>query len=70
MANAGSDVANCEKATASLDLDTARHIQRVLREELKQSTLITIAHRVEAVEGVDRIIVLGDGGRVVQIKDY
>jgi ABC-type multidrug transport system fused ATPase/permease subunit len=45
-------------------METAFYIQEVLREELKQSTVITIAHRVEAVKDADYKIVL-DKGRVV-----
>lgn len=45
-------------------METAFYIQEVLREELKQSTVITIAHRVGAVKDADYKIVL-DKGRVV-----
>lgn len=53
------------QATASIDMTTAFHIQQVLREELGQSTVITIAHRVEAVRDANYRIVL-DKGRVVE----
>ncbi|KAI4091192.1 MAG: hypothetical protein L6R37_007773 [Teloschistes peruensis] len=53
-----------DEATASIDTETATRIQRILREELWQSTVITIAHRLEAVEGADFFIRL-DEGRVV-----
>ncbi|EXJ67637.1 ATPase [Cladophialophora psammophila CBS 110553] len=53
-----------DEATASIDLDTAAEIQRVLREELRESTIITIAHRVAAVENADFCVVLS-AGRVV-----
>ena len=49
------------KATASIDTETSAKIQRVLREEMRFSTVITIAHRVEAVEGADAFIRLGEG---------
>lgn len=39
-------------------------IQQVLREEMKESTVITIAHRLEAVKDADYFIKL-DNGRVV-----
>ena len=39
-------------------------IQRILREEMKDSTVITIAHRLEAVREADYAIIM-DGGRVV-----
>ncbi|TEY73122.1 hypothetical protein BOTCAL_0083g00350 [Botryotinia calthae] len=51
-----------DEATASIDKETAGKIQELIREELKQSTVITIAHRVEAVRGVDWCVILEKGG--------
>ncbi|KAI4220982.1 MAG: hypothetical protein L6R40_008660, partial [Gallowayella cf. fulva] len=48
-------------ATASIDTETAMQIQAILREELKESTVITIAHRLEAVRDADFCIRLDDG---------
>lgn len=62
-----SPVVILDEATASIDKKTAFYIQQVLREELKQSTVITIAHRVEAVKGADFEIVL-DKGKVVKAQ--
>ncbi|CAK7215532.1 hypothetical protein SBRCBS47491_002513 [Sporothrix bragantina] len=53
-----------DEATASIDKKTAFHIQEVLREELRHSTVITIAHRVEAVRDADFSVVL-ENGRVI-----
>jgi len=50
-----------DEATASIDKETAMEIQKILREEMKGSTVITIAHRVEAVRNADYAIVLGKG---------
>jgi ABC-type multidrug transport system fused ATPase/permease subunit len=50
-----------DEATASIDFETAQRIQSVLREEMKHSTVITIAHRLEAVKNADYCIVLGKG---------
>ena len=50
-----------DEATASIDFETAQRIQRVLREEMKESTVITIAHRLEAVKNADYCVVLGKG---------
>ncbi|KAF2746360.1 P-loop containing nucleoside triphosphate hydrolase protein [Sporormia fimetaria CBS 119925] len=50
-----------DEATASIDFETAGRIQKVLRSELKESTVITIAHRLEAVKNADYCIVLGKG---------
>ena len=54
-----------DEATASIDMKTAMHIQQVLREEMRESTVITIAHRLEAVKDADYLIRL-DEGRVVE----
>ncbi|KAL8672007.1 MAG: hypothetical protein Q9168_003512 [Polycauliona sp. 1 TL-2023] len=50
-----------DEATASIDTETAMQIQAVLREELKESTVITIAHRLEAVKDADFFIRLEEG---------
>ena len=50
-----------DEATASIDFETAQRIQRVLREEMRGSTVITIAHRLEAVRNADFAVVLGKG---------
>ncbi|KAK8114712.1 ABC transporter [Apiospora kogelbergensis] len=60
-----SPVVVLDEATASIDSKTAMAIQEVLRDELRQSTVITIAHRLEAVKDVDYFIRL-DGGQVVE----
>ncbi|KAL8849605.1 MAG: hypothetical protein Q9221_005433 [Calogaya cf. arnoldii] len=50
-----------DEATASIDTETAMQIQAILREELKESTVITIAHRLEAVKDADFFIRLEEG---------
>jgi ABC-type multidrug transport system fused ATPase/permease subunit len=50
-----------DEATASIDMETALRIQEILREEMTESTVITIAHRVEAVKGADYCVVLAKG---------
>lgn len=54
-----------DEATASVDRETSARIQGLLREELSASTVVTIAHRVEAVRGATDCVVLGKG-RVVR----
>lgn len=56
-----------DEATASIDVETARNIQKVLRQELKGSTVVVIAHRVEAVVDADFCVVLS-GGSVVRAE--
>lgn len=50
-----------DEATASIDFETAQRIQSVLREEMRESTVITIAHRLEAVRNAEYCVVLGKG---------
>ena len=49
------------QATASIDTETAMEIQQILREEMRESTVITIAHRLEAVKNADFFIRLDKG---------
>ncbi|SMR43471.1 unnamed protein product [Zymoseptoria tritici ST99CH_3D1] len=53
-----------DEATASIDKETAGEIERVMGEEMGGSTVVVIAHRVEAVQGAERWVRLGRG-RVV-----
>lgn len=57
-----------DEATASIDMETAMRIQEILREEMKESTVITIAHRVEAVKNADFCVELGKG-KIVEIGE-
>ncbi|KAI5465402.1 hypothetical protein BGZ63DRAFT_348536 [Mariannaea sp. PMI_226] len=50
-----------DEATASIDRGTAARVQRILREELSKSTVITIAHRLEAVEDANWCLRLDHG---------
>lgn len=54
-----------DEATASIDRGTAAMVQRILREELAQSTVITIAHRLEAVEDANWMLRL-ERGKVLE----
>ena len=54
-----------DEATASIDYKTEEIIQRAISELLKNSTVITIAHRIKTILNSDKIIVL-DNGNVVE----
>ncbi|KAK2730037.1 ABC bile acid [Colletotrichum kahawae] len=54
-----------DEATASIDKETAARVQEVLRNELTTSTVITIAHRLEAVQDANYFIRL-DKGKVAE----
>ncbi|KAF8502971.1 hypothetical protein JB92DRAFT_3123623 [Gautieria morchelliformis] len=54
-----------DEATSSIDYATDAKIQKTIREEFKNSLLITVAHRLRTVIDYDRLIVL-DNGRIVE----
>ena len=54
-----------DEATANIDLKSDQIIQKSIKDLLKESTLITIAHRIKTIIEFDRIIVL-DKGEVVE----
>jgi ATP-binding cassette, subfamily C (CFTR/MRP), member 1 len=56
-----------DEATANIDLETDEQIQISLRENFKNNTLITIAHRINTIIDYDRIIVM-DSGRVAEFE--
>ena len=50
-----------DEPTAHVDPDTEQTIWRVVREKLKGSTVITIAHRLNTIKDCDMILVMKDG---------
>ena len=50
-----------DEATANIDLSTEQIIQGLMNEEFKDSTVITVAHRLNTVIKSDKILVMGFG---------
>ena len=55
-----------DEATAALDVKTDDLIQETIKEEFKNNTIISIAHRMDTIMDYDRIMVL-DKGTVVEL---
>ena len=54
-----------DEATANVDPENERDLQRAIAELTRSKTVIMIAHRLKTVRDADQIVVL-DGGRIVQ----
>lgn len=50
-----------DEATSAVDMSTDALIQRSIREEFTDATLLVIAHRLSTIADFDRILVLSDG---------
>ena len=50
-----------DEATASVDFDTDKKIQEVVRKRFGDRTVLTLAHRLESILGSDFVLVMDDG---------
>ena len=60
-----SPVVILDEATASIDPETMRRIQRLIAEELKLSTVIVITHHPDVIREADHVVKLANG-RVIE----
>ena len=50
-----------DEATANIDTKTDNKIQRLIHKEFNESSIITIAHRIDTIINYDRLMILKDG---------
>ena len=50
-----------DEATANIDYATDAVIQRVVREQFRSSTILTIAHRLDTIIDYDTVLLMADG---------
>lgn len=55
-----------DEATASIDYETDAKIQKTIRSELNDTTILTIAHRLRSIIDYDQILVLDAG----EVREY
>jgi ATP-binding cassette subfamily B protein len=55
-----------DDCTASLDADTEARLWDALRRERPELTIVVVTHRTAELERADEVVLLGDGGRILQ----
>lgn len=55
-----------DEATSNVDMETDNFIQTIIKEKFKDTTVITIAHRLNTIADYDKIIVM-QKGRIIEM---
>ena len=58
-----------DEPTAHVDPSTEQTIQTTVRDQLRESTVITVAHRLNTIRDCDKILVM-EGGTAVEFDSY
>lgn len=53
-----------DEATANIDIHTEKIIQKLIKNEFKQSTVITVAHRLNTILKSHKILVMSYGSAI------
>ena len=59
-----------DEATANIDHKTDEKVQRVISDMMPNTTVITIAHRLNTIIGYDRVLVMGKGSKIEMGSPY
>jgi len=50
-----------DEVSSSVDVETDKLMQRVIREEFREATVVSVAHRLQTIVDFDRVAVMCDG---------
>lgn len=57
-----------DEATANVDQETDAQIQKTIKNQFKECTILTVAHRLNTIIEMDKVLVL-DSGRIVEFDE-
>lgn len=57
-----------DEATSSVDIDPDREIQAVITKAFSECTMVTVAHRLKTIQGVDVVLEL-ENGRLIRREE-
>ncbi|KAJ9607943.1 hypothetical protein H2200_008022 [Cladophialophora chaetospira] len=61
-----SKVVVMDEVSSSVDLETDKVMQRIIREDFASCTVIAVAHRLETIVDFDRVVVM-QSGRIIEV---